>query len=340
MKRPHPNRPYAVVATALLVTVSVAGCRGQQTALSNPFLSPDRVPPPSTRFVPPGTAQPYYPGDPLPTAEYAPTPAAPADSFAASEDPSPEYAPARAIAASGESPIAIPGDADDLRFALPPPPDPPTVAAAAAQPPMPSPTVAAAVGPSSAPPPAVVPAVYTAADAYQVTPSDPAMADSGPWRPPQIPQSGVVPTTVQNSPAMFFQPQAPQPVVPVAAQASLASLPPPPITPVGAAPLPTMPVQLRAVPSPPLEVASSAAPRIRFADPAAPIVPPGTTPNNSVGPAAYFAPVPGSVVQTVEISELPPGATYAPGSVLNVAAQPQTGVSVSPDGFRPRGSTW
>jgi hypothetical protein len=26
--------------------------------------------------------------------------------------------------------------------------------------------------------------------------------------------------------------------------------------------------------------------------------------------------------------------------VLNVAAQPQTGVSVSPDGFRPRGSTW
>jgi hypothetical protein len=44
------------------------GCRNSNAPLTNPFLTPDRVPPPSTRTLTPGTAQPYYPGDPLPGA--------------------------------------------------------------------------------------------------------------------------------------------------------------------------------------------------------------------------------------------------------------------------------
>lgn len=62
------------------------GCRSQSTTLSNPFLAPDRVPPPATRNLQPGTAQPYYPGDPMPgspnvtpTPSYAPGPTTPAE---------------------------------------------------------------------------------------------------------------------------------------------------------------------------------------------------------------------------------------------------------------------
>lgn len=58
-------------AFALLLLV---GCRTQSTAMSNPFLSPDRVPPPATRTLLPGTAQPYYPGDPLPNGSAIGTP--------------------------------------------------------------------------------------------------------------------------------------------------------------------------------------------------------------------------------------------------------------------------
>src|SRR5215217_614211 len=51
---------------ALTIVATATGCRNQSTPLTNPFLTPDRVPPPSTRVLTPGTAQPYYPGDPLP----------------------------------------------------------------------------------------------------------------------------------------------------------------------------------------------------------------------------------------------------------------------------------
>ena len=49
-----------------LALMLLAGCRTQSTAMTNPFLAPDRVPPPATRTLLPGTAQPYYPGDPVP----------------------------------------------------------------------------------------------------------------------------------------------------------------------------------------------------------------------------------------------------------------------------------
>ncbi|MEQ8835856.1 MAG: hypothetical protein RID07_03535, partial [Lacipirellulaceae bacterium] len=54
------------IVAGLLVTLCLVGCQNQQAALTNPFLSPDRVPPPSTRVLTPGTAQPYYAGDPVP----------------------------------------------------------------------------------------------------------------------------------------------------------------------------------------------------------------------------------------------------------------------------------
>jgi hypothetical protein len=67
MKRVHPNliRAAALIATAAALTV--AGCQNQQIGIAaNPFMAPSRVPPPSTRALLPGQAQPYYPGDPLP----------------------------------------------------------------------------------------------------------------------------------------------------------------------------------------------------------------------------------------------------------------------------------
>ncbi|NOY29514.1 MAG: hypothetical protein GXP28_04845 [Planctomycetes bacterium] len=44
----------------------ICGCQGNTTALRNPFATPNRVPPPATRVLQPGAAQPYYPGDRLP----------------------------------------------------------------------------------------------------------------------------------------------------------------------------------------------------------------------------------------------------------------------------------
>jgi hypothetical protein len=57
----------ALMTLATVVAVALAGCKNQGTStFTNPFLTPDRVPPPSTRVLTPGTAAPYYPGDPLP----------------------------------------------------------------------------------------------------------------------------------------------------------------------------------------------------------------------------------------------------------------------------------
>lgn len=56
---------YAATLTILAVAL-VTGCRSQSTPLTNPFLTPDRVPPPSTQMLSPGAAQPYYPGETMP----------------------------------------------------------------------------------------------------------------------------------------------------------------------------------------------------------------------------------------------------------------------------------
>jgi len=56
---------YAATLTLLAIAL-VTGCRSQSTPLTNPFLTPDRVPPPSTQMLSPGAAQPYYPGETIP----------------------------------------------------------------------------------------------------------------------------------------------------------------------------------------------------------------------------------------------------------------------------------
>jgi hypothetical protein len=58
--------PGLLIVIAITIVATAIGCRSQSTPLTNPFLTPDRVPPPSTRVLTPGTAQPYYPGDPMP----------------------------------------------------------------------------------------------------------------------------------------------------------------------------------------------------------------------------------------------------------------------------------
>jgi hypothetical protein len=58
---------FAYLIATLAVVVSSGGCQttGGQTSFANPFMAPDRVPPPTTRALAPGSAAPYYPGDPV-----------------------------------------------------------------------------------------------------------------------------------------------------------------------------------------------------------------------------------------------------------------------------------
>jgi hypothetical protein len=75
------------VLCTLIVSLAL-GCRNQSMPLSNPFMAPDRVPPPATRTLLPGTAQPYYPGDPVPNSPAVGIPAP-----AGAPTTAPSYAP-------------------------------------------------------------------------------------------------------------------------------------------------------------------------------------------------------------------------------------------------------
>ncbi len=122
------------MAVCLLV-----GCQGKTASLRNPFLSPDRVPPPATRTLLPGTAQPYYPGDPIPNAAPtyapgaigAPVPTSPPTVPPGGWNPSPQSnvlpssynvtpvnaeIPLGPVATANESPIRINTDQQNLRF--------------------------------------------------------------------------------------------------------------------------------------------------------------------------------------------------------------------------------
>ena len=70
-----------------LIVCLLSGCHNQTMPLSNPFMTPNRVPPPATRTPLPGTAQPYYPGDPVPNSPAIGVPGSPYPS------PAPTYAP-------------------------------------------------------------------------------------------------------------------------------------------------------------------------------------------------------------------------------------------------------
>lgn len=79
MERIHPNLSLAAACAMTALSFGISGCRSSSSGIAgSPFMSPDRVPPPSTRALQPGQAAPYYQGDPLPAMQSAASPAPPA----------------------------------------------------------------------------------------------------------------------------------------------------------------------------------------------------------------------------------------------------------------------
>jgi hypothetical protein len=236
----------------------------------SPFMSPDRVPPPNTRALLPGQAQPYYQGDPLPalqsganspvtaiaalpndvetrsasgrTLTWAQPGAAaqsPAPTQVAPPVPMPQAQP-QTIAAASEATVAVPNDGDPLRFPLPAPkaPEPAAPIASTVPAPMqPQPVQQLAVQT----PPNVVQTTYNAPipsapplSMNSPTMSPPQQQVASPWRSPQV---------AQAAPAANYAPQPfavqPNGITPTA-------LPAPPAIPAS-----TMAATLRAVDSPP-----------------------------------------------------------------------------------------
>jgi hypothetical protein len=285
MKGTHPNSVLIVLALSTALNV---GCTQKQLAgVPNPFLAPDQVPPPSTRTIAPGTAQPYYPGDPLPVMQSAAPGAAPpaVASVAPASVPSPNVAAApmgepQKIAFSNEPSVAVPSDESPLRFELPAPPEPKTapLAATAPQPIAPSgPTVSNPTSPS-----AVVPAMYNAQPngSRPTTAAVPAAAAtdpvaSGPWRSPQIVSAAppaYAPATQPNMSPAVAQPAA----MPGYGMATTPTTVPS-----------SMNVSLRAVPSPePPTPLTSSTPRIRIPGYPAPPVSTSPAPASNLGVSA------------------------------------------------------
>ncbi len=268
MKGIHPNLRLVSLAALSLALTGAGGCSHNQTAgITNPFMAPDRVAPPSTRVIAPGTAQPYYPGDPLPVMQSAaPGAAAPTVTAAAPvatpiAPPATPAAEPKQIVFSNEPSVAIPSDESPLRFELPAPPEPePTPIAAAA------PTPATSSNPSSvAPASGVMPAVYNAPmnggqPVANVVPAA-ALAEpvvSSPWRTPQI--AGTTPPAVYPPAMQSFG--APPTVPPLVAQPTV--MPGYVVVPPMATAPTSIDVSLRAVPSPPPSPVESSTPRIRI----------------------------------------------------------------------------
>ena len=234
----HPKLSLVIGAAPLVCLLGAAGCRNQPGGMANPFLAPDRVPPPATRTLLPGQAQPYYPGDPLPVTQSA-APLQPSSNDALAWNAPNEtaatladQAEARGLALSNEPSVAVPRDDGDLRFALPSAPGP-------------EPIQPAPVASNAASREAVVPASYNAPLPMNQPAGDSPLMESseefiasGPWRSPQI--------------------QAPSQPVSYGVPAALPGVP-------SAMPQANhMDVQLRAVPSPPPEPVEANTPRIRL----------------------------------------------------------------------------
>lgn len=341
---PQSKRVTALAAMFALVLFASAGCQTHPTAMTNPFASPDRVPPPSTRTLLPGQAAPYYQGDPLPSMQGSTTqrPAAVAsaaannstnstDSTAQNADNRPTPAREPALAFSNESSVAIPSDDDPLRTPLPTPAEKSAVAAASAT--QPASTLAAAKSPfqtvhqASFNQPIPQASGQGSLAAANSAPSELAIAPAPQpmWRSPRIAQpSGAAPISL-----------APPPSGPRLAGVPTLQNPLSSGTPFSPAPAtPSMGVRLRAVPSPAPQPVESSAPRIRL---------PGYSPQpasaqNGVEQAAYYTsnvPVapgsswPGGVMQTVQITPL---------NAMAYNPAPGPTVAIAGDGFRPRGS--
>lgn len=272
MKWIHPKLSHAATFVAIAISCGAGGCRNQSGGAVNPFLAPDRVPPPATRSLLPGQAQPYYPGDPLPVMQSGTAQPADGATFAAAEpsqmpsadtnlawnSPSspPSSPPSTQVQrepqtiASAELSVAIPADGDSLRFALPSPPEPQPFMPVA---PAPLATSQQSGQIATTPPTQVVlPASYSAPVSGSAEP-----AVTSPWRVPQVAEAnawsanGVQPIIVPPPPIA-------QPIASAA----------PPSSPMASMPLVTtassMDVRLRAVPSPPPETVLPTMPRIRL----------------------------------------------------------------------------
>lgn len=323
----HPKRRQRMGACGFVLALGLVGCTSQQMSASNPFMAPDRVPPPATRPIAPGTAAPYYPGDPVPAAQNMP----PSPQIVAQAQPPvvPTATPAVAVAPiqatpqplafSNERTVAIPNDTGDLRFALPTPPVAQQVASA----------------PAPAPAPEVIPAAYNQPIAPQqalaASPVPTATTDansSGPWRSPQVPNS-----TSPVTQAQFILPQ-PQP--------QLAQPPQQPSSPIAA----PMPVQLRAVPSPSLAPITAPA----LAPTSAPVEPTMMPPPRMrfpslTSPSTWFTPQPASTANQQLIGYMVPGPNGTSQMVSVEQMQAMVGGAVqqpaavaNSDGFRPRGN--
>jgi hypothetical protein len=242
MKRIHPKLSHAAAVAALAVCSCHSGCRTPSSAVTNPFLAPDRVPPPATRAILPGQAQPYYPGDPLPVMQSnASPPASDTGGLAWSAPTAGPAAAAPALAAprpalAPESLVAVPADNDSLRFALPQAAEPAPITPENPAP-MPVAETMPAAGSASQP---VVQASYSEPTMQTTEPAP------SPWRQPQIASPSLPP------PPPVVQRFVPQPA------SSLAAAPP------------SMDVRLRAVASPPPEPGDIPSPRIRMPGDAVP----------------------------------------------------------------------
>jgi hypothetical protein len=328
MKRIHPNLGEAAVFAAAIWFASAAGCRSQSGTMPSPFLAPDRVPPPATRALMPGQAQPYYPGDPLPVmqssaarpaaailpANVVPSSQSTADTGLAWSAPRTVASGARSndspsstqLAHSNEPAVAVPTDGDSLRISLPVDDQTTNPHSIAASPGGPQQTVQLAAAPPSQ---TVLQASFNApvasssssADATAVVVS--AAPPQSPWRPPRIAPSAASQFAAPLSPAVSVESQwANQPN--------------------------TIDVRMRAVPSPP-EPAGQTAPRIRLPGYSAPL-----NASNSIVQPTQFSSTVSSAVYTAGPQIHPLPASYVAAS--GPAAMP--GAPASPDGFRARGS--
>jgi hypothetical protein len=321
--------PRLAKPLALGLSFCLVGCTNQQMSASNPFMGPDRVPPPATRTIAPGTAAPYYPGGPVPAAQIAP-PAPPVAQAQAVVPPAtvamaaPPAATPTPLEFTNDRSVAIPADNQNLRFALP---SPPPVNQVAPQQTQPQPVLQLA---AAAPASAVVPVAFNQPVANQSpvpmpTPSADA-SSRGPWRSPQVQQS---PSPVMQ--AQYMQPPPAQPTM-LVAQPQPSS--PPPQMPAA----PQMPVELSPTSSP------QAAPTA--AVPMAPTAPPPRMRFPSLmEPSTWFTPQAPAANQQL-VGYMVPGADGQMHMIsveqyqasLGGGVQPAASVASS-DGFRPRGAS-
>jgi hypothetical protein len=304
MKRVHPNLSQIARVTAIGCLFGLVGCRTPAGGVANPFLAPDRVPPPATRALLPGQAQPYYPGDPLPVMHSATPPDAALSEHAglawnapggAVPSMSGEQRRSPSLAFSNETTVSVPSDEGDLRFTVSQPAETTQMATLEAASPQAMPTAALARART------VLPASYSGPivsepsfNGSELNLADPIVAS--PWRPPQVPPSIVPAVAVPMSPGIS---------APEGMQRH------------------SIGVRLRAVPSPPPEPTESTSPRIRLPN----YFVPQAIPSAAAMPMAPVYAIPmrsasGGIVQAVQISP------------LDLAAVPQP--PVSEDGFRPR----